>query len=101
MNPTARALILLSLIFLMFCPLAAPAQEMTFEEYEPRSGLKVPAKDRMQLAMALNNLLAAPGFATGMRGPPLDVQRQCGVTGGGRFFEASLTGTVLVCNGRP
>ena len=34
-----------------------------------------PAKDRLQLAMALNNLLAAPGFAAWMQGEPLDVQR--------------------------
>jgi hypothetical protein len=34
-----------------------------------------PAKERLQLAMALNNLIAAPGFAAWMRGEPLDVQR--------------------------
>ena len=34
-----------------------------------------PAKDRLQLAMRLNNLLAAPGFAAWMQGEPLDVQR--------------------------
>ena len=34
-----------------------------------------PAKDRLQLAMRLNNLLAAPGFAAWMSGEPLDVQR--------------------------
>jgi RecA/RadA recombinase len=34
-----------------------------------------PQKDRFELAMALNNLLAAPGFATWMEGEPLDVQR--------------------------
>ena len=33
-----------------------------------------PAKDRFELAMALNNLLAAPGFSTWMEGDPLDVQ---------------------------
>ena len=33
------------------------------------------AKERLQLAMALNNLVAAPGFAAWMHGAPLDVQR--------------------------
>jgi hypothetical protein len=34
-----------------------------------------PAKDRTQLAMAINNLLASPGFAAWMTGEPLDAQR--------------------------
>ena len=34
-----------------------------------------PAKDRFELAMQLNNLLASPGFATWMEGEPLDVGR--------------------------
>ncbi len=34
-----------------------------------------PAKERFELAMALNNLLAAPGFGTWMEGDPLDVQQ--------------------------
>jgi hypothetical protein len=34
-----------------------------------------PAKDRMALAMSLNNLLASPGFSAWMEGEPLDVQR--------------------------
>ncbi len=34
-----------------------------------------PAKDRLGLAMSINNLLAAPGFATWMEGEPMDVQR--------------------------
>ena len=34
-----------------------------------------PAKDRFALAMALNNLLAAPGFGVWMEGEPLDLQR--------------------------
>ncbi len=34
-----------------------------------------PAKERLQLAMALNNLVAAPGFAAWMQGEALDVQR--------------------------
>ena len=33
-----------------------------------------PAKERLGLAMALNNLLAAPGFATWLNGEPLDMQ---------------------------
>lgn len=34
-----------------------------------------PAKERLQLALGLNNLIAAPGFAAWMQGEPLDVQR--------------------------
>ena len=34
-----------------------------------------PAKERLQLAMAVNNLLASPGFAAWLSGEPLDVQR--------------------------
>ncbi len=34
-----------------------------------------PAKDRVKLAMQLNNLIASPGFATWMSGEPLDAQR--------------------------
>jgi hypothetical protein len=34
-----------------------------------------PAKQRLQLAMAINNLLASPGFAAWLSGEPLDVQR--------------------------
>jgi hypothetical protein len=34
-----------------------------------------PAKDRLKLAMQINNLLASPGFATWMSGEPLDAQR--------------------------
>lgn len=34
-----------------------------------------PAKERLQLAMALNNLVASPSFAPWMKGEPLDVQR--------------------------
>lgn len=34
-----------------------------------------PAKDRAQLAMRINNLLAAPGFAAWMSGEPLDIQK--------------------------
>jgi uncharacterized protein DUF87 len=34
-----------------------------------------PAKERFELAMQLNNLLASPGFAAWMEGEPLDVQR--------------------------
>ncbi|HET6669893.1 MAG TPA: DUF87 domain-containing protein [Pyrinomonadaceae bacterium] len=34
-----------------------------------------PAKDRFELAMSLNSLLAAPGFSTWMEGDPLDVQQ--------------------------
>lgn len=33
-----------------------------------------PAKDRFELAMGLNNLLAAPAFSSWMEGEPLDVQ---------------------------
>ena len=34
-----------------------------------------PAKDRLELAMAINNLLASPGFSTWLEGEPLDIQR--------------------------
>ena len=34
-----------------------------------------PAKDRLQLAMRINALIASPGFATWMNGAPLDAQR--------------------------
>ncbi len=34
-----------------------------------------PEKDRFTLAMSLNNILAAPGFETWLRGEPLDVGR--------------------------
>lgn len=34
-----------------------------------------PPKDRLELSMTLNNLLAAPGFSAWMEGEPLDVQR--------------------------
>ncbi len=34
-----------------------------------------PAKERLQLALALNNLLASPGFAAWMQGEVLDIQR--------------------------
>ena len=33
-----------------------------------------PSKDRFELAMSLNNLLAAPGFSAWMEGEPLDIQ---------------------------
>jgi hypothetical protein len=34
-----------------------------------------PAKDRFELAMRLNNLMASPGFSSWMEGEPLDIQR--------------------------
>ena len=34
-----------------------------------------PAKDRLKLAMQVNNLIASPGFATWLSGEPLDAQR--------------------------
>lgn len=34
-----------------------------------------PVKERLELAMALNTLLASPGFSAWMEGEPLDVQR--------------------------
>ncbi|HTL50308.1 MAG TPA: DUF87 domain-containing protein [Steroidobacteraceae bacterium] len=34
-----------------------------------------PAKDRLELAMAINNLLASPGFGAWLEGEALDVQR--------------------------
>jgi len=35
----------------------------------------LPEKDRLRLAMQMNNLLASPGFAAWMEGEPLDIQR--------------------------
>jgi hypothetical protein len=34
-----------------------------------------PFKDRQELAMSINNLLAAPGFSSWMEGEPLDIQQ--------------------------
>ena len=34
-----------------------------------------PSKDRFELSMTLNNLLAAPGFASWLKGEPLDIDR--------------------------
>ncbi len=34
-----------------------------------------PEKDRFQLSMSINNLLASPGFASWMQGEPLDIQK--------------------------
>jgi len=34
-----------------------------------------PAKERFELATALNNLLAAPGFEQWLTGAPLDIDR--------------------------
>ena len=34
-----------------------------------------PAKERFELAMTLNNLLASPGFASWMEGEPLDIKK--------------------------
>ena len=34
-----------------------------------------PAKDRLELAMAVNNLLASPGFGVWLEGEALDIQR--------------------------
>jgi hypothetical protein len=34
-----------------------------------------PARDRLELAMAVNNLLASPGFGAWLTGEPLDIQR--------------------------
>ncbi len=34
-----------------------------------------PAKERFELSMQLNNLLASPGFSAWMQGEPLDIQR--------------------------
>lgn len=42
MNFTAKTFALLSLTLVLLRPLVLSAQEMTFEEYEPKSGLKVP-----------------------------------------------------------
>jgi hypothetical protein len=41
-----------------------------------------PSKDRFELAMALNNLLAAPGFSSWLEGEPLDIQNILYTSGG-------------------
>jgi len=41
-----------------------------------------PDKDRLELAMALNNLIASPGFAVWTQGEPLDIQRLLFTTSG-------------------
>jgi hypothetical protein len=41
-----------------------------------------PAKDRFELAMQINNLLASPGFANWTRGEPLDIGRFLHTEGG-------------------
>ncbi len=41
-----------------------------------------PPKDRFSLAMALNNIMAAPGFADWLTGEPLDVGTLLGAEGG-------------------
>jgi hypothetical protein len=41
-----------------------------------------PAKDRFELAMAVNNLLAAPGFSAWLEGVPLDIQNILYTTSG-------------------
>jgi len=41
-----------------------------------------PAKDRLELAMAINNLLASPGFGTWLAGEALDIQRLLHTPGG-------------------
>ncbi|MCM3873738.1 MAG: hypothetical protein ND895_23875, partial [Pyrinomonadaceae bacterium] len=41
-----------------------------------------PSKERFELALALNNLLAAPAFASWMEGEPLDVQQLLHSPGG-------------------
>jgi DNA helicase HerA-like ATPase len=41
-----------------------------------------PDKDRLELAMSLNNLIASPGFAVWTQGEPLDIQRLLYTTSG-------------------
>ena len=41
-----------------------------------------PAKERLELAMAINNLLASPGFGTWLEGDALDIQRLLYTTAG-------------------
>ncbi len=49
-----------------------------------------PEKDRFGLAMALNNLLASPGFASWLEGEPLDVDRM--------LFTAEGKPRVAICS---
>ena len=57
-----------SLIQLVQAPTVARVGVLELEAFYP-------ADKRFELAMALNNLLAAPGFAAWTEGEPLDVQR--------------------------
>src|SRR5439155_8688822 len=41
-----------------------------------------PSKERFELVMALNNLLAAPAFSSWMEGEPLDIQQILHTPGG-------------------
>jgi hypothetical protein len=50
---------------------APPMTKVGVKELE----LFYPFKDRQELSMALNNLLAAPAFASWMEGDPLDIQQ--------------------------
>lgn len=50
-----------------------------------------PSKDRFSLVMALNNLLAAPGFSAWLEGEPLDIQNMLyGATGKPRHAIFSI-----------
>lgn len=59
--------------------IGALIQEITNPPFERIGVMDIeaffPAKDRFELAMTLNNLLASPGFAAWMQGEALDVQR--------------------------
>ena len=50
-----------------------------------------PAKDRFELAMALNNLLASPGFEAWLEGEPLDIGQDSCYTPDGRPRIAILS----------
>jgi len=83
-DPLGRQHILLSTILehswrqgrdLGIAELIAAVQRPPFDKIGVMSLETVfPAKDRMKLAMALNNLLAATGFDVWMSGDPLDIQ---------------------------
>ena len=58
-----------------------------------------PAKDRFELAMQLNNLLASPSFAAWMQGEPLDVGRLLHTDAASRGSRSSRSRTSAMRSG--
>src|SRR5688572_19316024 len=60
-----------------------------------------PAKERFELAMAVNNLLGAPGFGAWLRGEPLDVDRMLYTPSGKPRSEERRVGKECRSRGSP